>query len=183
MIVSYSSSPPSFPSQQPQSAASCHTPFTTRGQTYRIHSDWAWIFNWAAPNYPICHSKPVCHQYGVFWDVVAGRKVLRHKSWGLISSGCRRVFVIGWNVPFQWGDDTKFSVLTVNNFTLHCMWGNSSTVLFSYRCLKCADAPCQKSCPTNLNIKALAVLKARYVVYLRIDFLNKYFWTYCAQLK
>uniref|UniRef100_A0A673MLS6 Dihydropyrimidine dehydrogenase [NADP(+)] n=1 Tax=Sinocyclocheilus rhinocerous TaxID=307959 RepID=A0A673MLS6_9TELE len=27
-------------------------------------------------------------------------------------------------------------------------------VLFSYRCLKCADAPCQKSCPTNLNIKA-----------------------------
>uniref|UniRef100_A0A672Q2K2 Dihydropyrimidine dehydrogenase a, tandem duplicate 1 n=1 Tax=Sinocyclocheilus grahami TaxID=75366 RepID=A0A672Q2K2_SINGR len=64
------------------------------------------------------------------------------------------LFVIGWNVPFQWGDDAKFSVLTVNNFTLHCMWGNSSTVLFSYRCLKCADAPCQKSCPTNLNIKA-----------------------------
>uniref|UniRef100_A0A8C2K8V7 Dihydroprymidine dehydrogenase domain-containing protein n=1 Tax=Cyprinus carpio TaxID=7962 RepID=A0A8C2K8V7_CYPCA len=56
----------------------------------------------------------------------------------------------------------EFSVLTVNNFTLHCMWGNSSTVLFSYRCLKCADAPCQKSCPTNLNIKALAVLKNNY---------------------
>uniref|UniRef100_A0A671MFC4 Dihydropyrimidine dehydrogenase [NADP(+)] n=1 Tax=Sinocyclocheilus anshuiensis TaxID=1608454 RepID=A0A671MFC4_9TELE len=53
-----------------------------------------------------------------------------------------------------WVDDAKFSVFTVNNFTLHCMWGNSSTVLFSYRRLKCADAPCQKSYPTNLNIKA-----------------------------
>lgn len=23
-----------------------------------------------------------------------------------------------------------------------------------FRCLKCADAPCQKSCPTNLDIKS-----------------------------
>lgn len=83
-----------------------------------------------------------------------GEKSSGTKAGGLISSGCCRVFVIVWNVPFQWGDDTKFSVLTVNNFTLHCMWANSSTILFSYRCLKCADAPCQKSCPTNLNIKA-----------------------------
>ncbi|KHJ98920.1 pyridine nucleotide-disulfide oxidoreductase [Oesophagostomum dentatum] len=31
---------------------------------------------------------------------------------------------------------------------------STSNILFVLRCLKCADAPCQKSCPTQLNIKS-----------------------------
>ena len=33
-----------------------------------------------------------------------------------------------------------------------------------YRCLKCADAPCQKSCPTQLNIKSFITSIANKVL-------------------
>uniref|UniRef100_A0A671MDE4 Dihydropyrimidine dehydrogenase a, tandem duplicate 3 n=1 Tax=Sinocyclocheilus anshuiensis TaxID=1608454 RepID=A0A671MDE4_9TELE len=70
----------------------------------------------------------------------------------LLSTATKKMEKKHWKRNAEKG--CEFSVFTVNNFTLHCMWGNSSTVLFSYRRLKCADAPCQKSYPTNLNIKA-----------------------------
>lgn len=35
-----------------------------------------------------------------------------------------------------------------------CALSHSNSFTFLPRCLKCADAPCQKSCPTNLDIKS-----------------------------
>ena len=36
------------------------------------------------------------------------------------------------------------------------------------RCLKCADAPCQKSCPTQLDIKAFITSISNKVLYSRV---------------
>ncbi|XP_073797031.1 dihydropyrimidine dehydrogenase [NADP(+)] isoform X5 [Danio rerio] len=43
-----------------------------------------------------------------------------------------------------------------NNFDdiKHTTLSERGALREAVRCLKCADAPCQKSCPTNLNIKA-----------------------------
>ena len=37
---------------------------------------------------------------------------------------------------------------------------------FCFRCLKCADAPCQKSCPTQLDIKSFITSIANKVTNL-----------------
>ncbi|XP_023601219.1 dihydropyrimidine dehydrogenase [NADP(+)]-like isoform X2 [Myotis lucifugus] len=43
-----------------------------------------------------------------------------------------------------------------NNFDdiKHTTLGERGALREAMRCLKCADAPCQKSCPTNLDIKS-----------------------------
>uniref|UniRef100_A0A3B3I1B5 Dihydropyrimidine dehydrogenase [NADP(+)] n=1 Tax=Oryzias latipes TaxID=8090 RepID=A0A3B3I1B5_ORYLA len=49
-----------------------------------------------------------------------------------------------------------FCVKLENNFDdiKHTTLSERGALREAYRCLKCADAPCQKSCPTNLDIKA-----------------------------
>lgn len=44
------------------------------------------------------------------------------------------------------------AIVMYNTQNWHSMY--AFCPLFVDRCLKCADAPCQKSCPTNLDIKA-----------------------------
>lgn len=41
-----------------------------------------------------------------------------------------------------------------NESCCHFLYHYVNTVILFPRCLKCADAPCQKSCPTSLNIKS-----------------------------
>ncbi|RVE62031.1 hypothetical protein OJAV_G00173250 [Oryzias javanicus] len=49
-----------------------------------------------------------------------------------------------------------FCVKLENNFDdiKHTTLSERGALREAYRCLKCADAPCQKSCPTNLDIKS-----------------------------
>ena len=51
------------------------------------------------------------------------------------------------------------------------------------RCLKCADAPCQKSCPTQLDIKSFITSIANKVriIFPRLDsFVLKHCTCVCA---
>lgn len=40
---------------------------------------------------------------------------------------------------------------------------SAAILVLAFRCLKCADAPCQKSCPTQLDIKAFITSIANQV--------------------
>ncbi|XP_018420761.1 PREDICTED: dihydropyrimidine dehydrogenase [NADP(+)]-like [Nanorana parkeri] len=55
-----------------------------------------------------------------------------------------------------------------NNFDdiKHTTLGERGALREAMRCLKCADAPCQKSCPTNLDIKSFITSIANKVNYI-----------------
>eukprot|EP00755_Sulcionema_specki_P005421 Sspe_Gene.32720::Locus_16027_Transcript_1_1_Confidence_1.000_Length_3250::g.32720::m.32720/K00207/DPYD; dihydropyrimidine dehydrogenase (NADP+) len=42
------------------------------------------------------------------------------------------------------------------------LWGRRGALFEAQRCLKCADAPCQKSCPTSIDIKSFISCIANY---------------------
>lgn len=46
------------------------------------------------------------------------------------------------------------------------------------RCLKCADAPCQKSCPTQLDVKTFITSIANKVCFLKVLKHKKYRHSY-----
>ncbi|XP_076844600.1 dihydropyrimidine dehydrogenase [NADP(+)]-like [Brachyhypopomus gauderio] len=72
----------------------------------------------------------------------------------LYSTAAKKAEKKHWKRNSEKGCDS--CVMLENNFDdiKHTTLSERGALREAMRCLKCADAPCQKSCPTNLDIKA-----------------------------
>ena len=91
----------------------------------------------AVPDLEILALNPVVSQHATFRPTVETKKNKEHWKRNDCQAGCER------SKDFS---DIKHTTLT-----------ERGALFEANRCLKCADAPCQKSCPTSLDIKAFIV--------------------------
>lgn len=65
--------------------------------------------------------------------------------------------------------------MITNESWCHSLYNYVNTDILFSRCLKCADAPCQKSCPTSLDIKSFITSIANKV---SLEFMDMIHYTH-----